>query len=251
MAYQAGTLRLKGKLGDLSFYYNRQCGYLVRQKGGPDKKQIASSPNFVRTRENNAEFSLAAATGKLIRQAVRAATGLKGDSYVSQRLNGLLVSIGKTDLSSARGSRSPVIVFNEPDSRALLKSFAFYTTRPITVAYSGHINCDLAAGSIVLTSDTNETFAPASEFFHAPKAATHVQIKAAVAVLDFDNNSYKVYPAPVYIAKLENSMPPADFACEVDTTDTHSRIGVMAITFLQEKNGELYGLTEDVSLGIV
>src|SRR5687767_1485078 len=99
MAHQAGPLRLKGQLGGLSFYHNRQYGYLVRQKGGPDREEVAKSPRFARTRENATEFALASAAGKLIRQVVRAATGLKGDTNVSQRLVGTLVRIGKNDLS--------------------------------------------------------------------------------------------------------------------------------------------------------
>ena len=61
MAQQAGPLRLRGQLGGLSFYHHRQYGYLVRQKGGPDKELVATSPQFARTRENAAEFSIAAA----------------------------------------------------------------------------------------------------------------------------------------------------------------------------------------------
>ena len=245
MAYQAGTLRLKGKLGDLSFYYNKQCGYLVRQKGGPSKEQIANGRNFVRIRENNTEFSLAVSIGKLFRRGVKASGGLSGDSNVSQRLTGLLVRIGKTDLSAIRGMRNPKTVFNEPTSRGLLKSFAFYATQPLASIYTSQIHCDTVTGSIVFTGPVS------SEFFRVPKAATHVQIKAAVVELDFDNKSYKVYPAPVYIAALENSMSSAEFACEVDTINTHLRIGVVAIQFLQEKNGELYLLKDEVSLGIV
>lgn len=243
MAYQAGTLRLKGKLGDLSFYYNKQCGYLVRQKGGPGKEQIANGGNFVRIRENNTEFSLAVGIGKLIRRGVKASVGLSGDSNVSQRLTGLLVRIGKTDLSAIRGMRNPKAVFNEPASKGLLKSFAFYATQPLTSVYTSQIHCDTATGSIVFTGPVS------SEFFRVPKGATHVQIKSAV--VELDNISYKVYLAPVYIAPLDNSMPPTEFACEVDTINSYLRIGVVAIEFLQEKNGGLYGLADGVSLGIV
>jgi hypothetical protein len=259
MAHQAGPLRLKGKLGDLSFYHNRQHGYLVRQKGGPSKEQVASSDQFARTRENASEFSLAAGAGKLIRQAVRVSTGLTGDWNVSQRLTGILIRMGKSDLSAIRGMRNPARVLDEPASRALLRSFAFYVTRPLNVAYTGPIHCDLAAGSIVLTTDTSGNFDSAQspfvltsgEFFHAPKAATHVQIKAAIITLDFDIKRYRVYQTPMYTASLENPMPRAEFACTIDTTDTDARIGVVAIQFLQEKNGDLYALEDGLSLGVV
>ncbi len=251
MAYQAGPLRFKGKLGGLSFYHNKQYGYLVRQKGGPDKEQIATSPSFARTRENAVEFSLASTTGKLIRQAMRSLTALTGDSNVSQRLTGLLVRMGKSDLSATRGMRNPARVFNDSASRLLLRSFAFYVIRPIGVTYTGHISCDTSTGSIVFTKGTGETPALAAELFRGPKGATHVQIKAAVVTLDFENNLYKVYPAPIYTFSLENSMTQAEFICVIDPTDSHSRMGVVAIEFLQEKNGDLYALADGVSLGIV
>lgn len=245
MAHQAGPLRFKGKLGGLSFYHNKQYGYLVRQKGGPDKELIASSPTFARTRENAAEFALAAALGKLLRKAVLASTGLKGDSNVTQRLTGLLVSIGKSDYSSKRGARNPAMVFDEPSSRLLLRSFAFYAIRPITAVYTGRINCDTSTGSIVFTDFVSR------EFFHAPKAATHVRIKAGIVVLDFEYKTYSICQAPLYTAQLENAMPQADFTCNLQTAGTGSRVGIVALEFLQEKNGDLYALTEGVSLGIV
>ena len=245
MAHQAGTLRFKGKLGGLSFYHNRQYGYLVRQKGGPNREEIARSPRFVRTRENAAEFALAAVTGKLIRQAVWSSTGLKGDSNVTQRLTGLLVRMGKTDQLSIRGERSPLVIFDEASSRALLHSFSFYTGRPLTTVYSGDINYDAGTDSIVFSGPV------LSESFDAPKGATHVQIKAAILILDFDNKSYTAFKAPIYTAKLESPMPQATFMCDLQTAGSGSRIGVVAIEFLQEKNGELYLLTEGVSLGIV
>jgi hypothetical protein len=245
MAYQAGPLRLKGKLGDLSFYHHKQYGYLVRLKGGPTKHMIATSPQFERTRENASEFALAAAAGKLIRQAVLMATGLKGDSNVTQRLTGLLVTLGKTDFANTRGSRNPVAVFDEPDSRLLLCSFPFYTSKPISATYCGKITCHTSTGSIIFPELLS------SEFFRTPKGATHVQIKAAIAVLDFDNRSYTICQAPVYTARLENTMPQADFVCDLQSVGSGYRIGILSITFLQEKNEELYLLTDGMSLGVV
>lgn len=245
MAQQAGPLRLRGQLGGLTFYHHRQYGYLVRQKGGPNKELVATSPKFARTRENASEFSIAAATGRLIRQAVRSSTGLSGDPNVSQRLTGTLVRMGKSDLTSIRGQRNPATVFNDPVSRALLRSFAFYTDRPITSVYTGQIICDTTTGSIVLAN------AVSHDFFHAPKGATHVRIKAAMASLDFDKKLYQIYPAQTYTAPLENHMSEPNFNCDTGTTNDDFRIGIVAIEFFQEKNGKLYDLADGMSLGVV
>ncbi len=69
MARQKGIIKLKGTIGDLSFY-KTQDGHLAREKGGVDASRIANDPTFVRTRENGAEFGSAASSGKLLRDAL-------------------------------------------------------------------------------------------------------------------------------------------------------------------------------------
>ena len=196
MAHQTGPLLLKGRLGTLSFYFNRQYGYLVRQSGGPSKGQVATSSKFERTRENASEFGLASVAGKLIRRAVKSSVGLTGDSKVAQRLTGLLVKIGKTDFSAVRGNRNPALVFDEPASRTLLRSFAFYDDIPLSKVYTGRIDCDTIAGSIVFVHGTSGMPAQAKEFFRAPKAASHIRIKTAIIVLDFEGDSYVLVQTP-------------------------------------------------------
>ena len=43
MARQAGIIKLKGKVGDMSFYKTKD-GYLAREKGGVDKDRLFSGP---------------------------------------------------------------------------------------------------------------------------------------------------------------------------------------------------------------
>ena len=49
MARQKGIIKLKGKIGDISFY-KTQDGHLAREKGGVDASRIANDPAFIRTR---------------------------------------------------------------------------------------------------------------------------------------------------------------------------------------------------------
>jgi hypothetical protein len=51
MARQKGIIKLKGTIGDITFY-KTQDGHLAREKGGIDASRIASDPAFQRTREN-------------------------------------------------------------------------------------------------------------------------------------------------------------------------------------------------------
>ena len=61
MAQQKGIIKLKGKIGDISFY-KTQDGHLAREKGGVDASRIANDAAFVRTRENGAEFGSSASS---------------------------------------------------------------------------------------------------------------------------------------------------------------------------------------------
>ena len=58
MAEVVGPLLIKGSIGGISVYWNsRLKKWIARQKGGANKDQIENSPVFVRTRENNVEFT--------------------------------------------------------------------------------------------------------------------------------------------------------------------------------------------------
>lgn len=70
MARQTGIIKLKGTLGDISFYKSSD-GHLARTKGGVDANRIANDPAFQRTRENGSEFGRAGKGGKVIRNAIR------------------------------------------------------------------------------------------------------------------------------------------------------------------------------------
>ncbi|RZK42147.1 MAG: hypothetical protein EOO90_08705 [Pedobacter sp.] len=58
MAFQRGSVKLEGNVGELSFY-KVDDNYLAKQKRGPSKEKIASDPSFERMRENATEFGSA------------------------------------------------------------------------------------------------------------------------------------------------------------------------------------------------
>ena len=86
MARQKGIIKLKGKIGDISFY-KTQDGHLAREKGGVDASRIANDPAFIRTRENGAEFGSSASSGKLLRSALRTMLMTAADNRVASRFN--------------------------------------------------------------------------------------------------------------------------------------------------------------------
>src|SRR5690606_21973443 len=96
MAKQNGIIKVRGTLGDITFYKS-QDGHLVREKGGLDAKRIKNDPAFARTRENGMEFGTAGKGGQLIRKALRLLLLNAKDRRVGSRLLKTLLTIVKTD----------------------------------------------------------------------------------------------------------------------------------------------------------
>tara|TARA_B100000809_G_scaffold213192_1_gene217433 strand:+ start:6500 stop:6802 length:303 start_codon:yes stop_codon:yes gene_type:complete len=100
MAKQTGIIKLKGTIGDISFYKTAD-GHLARGKGGIDASRIANDPAFQRTRENGAEFGRAGKDGKVVRNAIRVLLQNAKDKHVVSRLTTDLLKIVKTDTINA------------------------------------------------------------------------------------------------------------------------------------------------------
>ena len=111
MAIQKGIIKLKGKIGDISFY-KTQDGHLAREKGGVDASRIANDPAFVRTRENGSEFGSSAITGKALRDALRTMMLTASDNRVTARVTKLMTDIKNLDITSARGERNVGVAIN-------------------------------------------------------------------------------------------------------------------------------------------
>src|SRR5690554_5324320 len=105
MAKQKGILKLKGTIGDYTFYKTKD-GYLAREKGGIDKDRIMNDPAFKRTRENGMEFGTAGKGGQLIRKAERVLLRQASDHRLTSRLVQVLMQVIKSDPLNDRGKRT-------------------------------------------------------------------------------------------------------------------------------------------------
>jgi hypothetical protein len=119
MAKQKGIIKLKGTLGDITFY-KTQDGYLAREKGGIEASRIANDPNFQRTRENGAEFGTAGKAGKMLRNSIRALLQNVSDGRMVGRLTQEMVKVLQADVTSVRGQRN--VIDGEAE---LLEGFEF------------------------------------------------------------------------------------------------------------------------------
>ena len=107
MARQKGIIKLKGTIGDITFY-KTQDGHLAREKGGIDASRIKNDPAFQRTRENGAEFGRAGKAGKTLRTALRPLLIYSSDSKMVSRLTQQMVKVIQADMTSVRGLRNVI-----------------------------------------------------------------------------------------------------------------------------------------------
>lgn len=237
MAKQNSYLKIKGRLGDLSFYKSGGS-HLVREKGGIDGKRIATDPAFERTRENNTEFKRATKGGQLIRAAFKSRLQLSKDKLLVSRMGKLLLQVVKGDTVSLRGERNMTL-----GNISLLENFQFNDNAPlgktITTTYIASI--DRATGQMQVSLPA---FVPSGKV-SAPIGATHFSLIASGAEVDFDGNHFVVDEAAAEnlpLSKLPTA--PIDLNVTVTAGSTQPLLLAFGIVFTQEVNGLYYPLKD-------
>ena len=235
MARQKGIIKLKGTIGDITFY-KTQDGHLAREKGGVDGDRIKNDPNFQRTRENGAEFGRAGKAGKILRTAFRSLSLNSADSRVASRLTQLMMKVVKADAVSDRGLRN--VLDGETE---LLSGFEFnaYGKLGTTLFAPYTPSIDRVAGTIDLEIPV---FSPIT-MLAAPAGTTHFKIVSAGAEVDFEAETYVIGTSatdilPWTVADTEvisqsNAVTPAS---------TKPLFLVVGVEFYQEVNGAMYPL---------
>ncbi|SDW83508.1 hypothetical protein [Aequorivita viscosa] len=239
MAKQKGILKLKGTMGDVTFYKTAD-GYLAREKGGVDKNRIMSDPKFKRTRENGMEFGTAGKAGQLIRKANRLLLRQASDNRVISRLVRSLMLVIQSDTINRRGLRTV-----QDGDMSLLHRFDFNQKAKLdTVFFSGYSHTfDRMTG---LYEVEIADFVP-KDTIEAPRGTTHIKISAAVSALDFLGRSFEE-------DHDETPMIPWDDVPQAAITLTANVSGgsllpilqLIGVSFYQEVNGEMYLLRNGV-----
>ncbi|MBD0824466.1 hypothetical protein [Aestuariibaculum marinum] len=235
MARQTGIIKLKGTIGDISFYKSSD-GHLARIKGGPDANRIANDPAFQRTRENGSEFGRAGKGGKVIRNAIRVLLQNAKDKKVVSRLTKTLVAITKTDPVNERGARTI-----QDGDMGLLSNFEFNT--------NGKLGATLFAPFDVafdrVTGDASLSLAPFAPTIRiaAPAGATHFKIVTGAAELDFPNEGSVFESDETAILPYDAADTAAiDLTVTVTPNSVLPVIQVVGVEFYQEVNGQMYPL---------
>jgi hypothetical protein len=235
MAKLKGIIKIKGTIGDITFYKS-QDGYMVREKGGIDPKRIATDPAFQRTRENNSEFGRAGKAGKLLRTALRASLLNSADGRMVSRLTQAMTKVIQADVTSLRGLRN--VIDGEAE---LLNGFEFNIRGKLDgslfAPFVGTI--DRITGKISVDIDS---FVP-QNMLAAPIGTTHYKIISGGVEVDFEAGSFVE-------AHSESDILPWDGVATVAINQVNSVTPnsskplflALGVEFYQEVNGQMYPL---------
>ncbi|CAN1504089.1 hypothetical protein MCEGE10_00591 [Flavobacteriaceae bacterium] len=235
MARQKGIIKLKGTIGDITFY-KTQDGHLAREKGGIDASRIASDPAFQRTRENGSEFGRAGKAGKILRTSLRALLINSADGRMVSRLTQKMVKVIQADTVSVRGLRN--VIDGEAE---LLQGFEFNIRGKLgTSLFAPFVGTiDRVAGTITVDI---APFIPAN-MIAAPSGTTHFKIISAGSEVDFEAETF-------IEAHTETAILPWDnvetVAISQENAVTAASIKplflALGVEFYQEVNEQMYPL---------
>ncbi|MFE3866987.1 hypothetical protein ACFX5E_02745 [Flavobacterium sp. LS2P90] len=235
MAKQKGIIKLKGTIGDITFYKTKD-GYIAREKGGIDAKRIANDPAFQRTRENGSEFGRAGKAGKTLRLALRTLLLNSSDSRMVSRLTQLMVKVIQADLVNERGLRN--VIDGEAE---LLNGFDFNITGKLGTTlfapFTGTIDRVSGEISVDLVS-----FIPAN-MIAAPSGTTHFKIISAGSEIDFEAEVFVTSNSETAILPLDmNPTGIINHMNMITPNSTKPLFLALGVEFYQGVNGRMYPL---------
>lgn len=235
MARQKGIIKLKGTIGDLSFYKSKD-GYLAREKGGVDAERIKNDPAFQRTRENGSEFGRAGKAGKLLRTAFRPLVLKIKDRLLTSRLTKQMLQVVKSDTENLRGERTVTA-----GDLGLIEGLDFNASGRLeaTMYAPYEVAVDRVAGDATITVPG---FVP-SESMATPQGATHMKLLGAVSEMDFETDEFtfnSAFSEPLAIGT--EAVEEQELSLSFNENATGEVVVAFGIEFYQEVNGEMYAI---------
>ncbi len=235
MARQKGIIKLKGTIGDITFYKTKD-GHLAREKGGIDASRIANDPAFQRTRENGSEFGRAGKAGKILRTALRQVLINSSDGRMVSRLTQAMTKVIQADATNPRGLRN--VIDGEAE---LLAGFEFNIGGKLgTTLFAPFVGTiDRVSGLIGLSL---APFVPIT-MIAASSGTTHFKIISAGAAIDFEAETFEVTTSETAILPWDATLTaPIDQDNSVSANSTKPLFLALGVEFYQEVNGQMYPL---------
>ena len=229
MAKQKGIIKVKGTIGDMTFYKS-QDGYIVKERTSLEGSRIATDPAFQRTRENGSEFGRAGKAGKVLRNAIRNQLQNAKDNRVVSRLTTEMLKVIKADATSTRGQRN--VIDGETE---LLAGFEFNINAKLgTTVFVPHgSTINRATGELIVHIPV---FIPVN-MIAAPAGTTHFKFISAGTEIDFENEISITDAHESEMLEL-NSADTAviDLVNTVTANSPHPLFILLGIQFFQEVN---------------
>lgn len=235
MAKQTGIIKLKGKIGDLSFYKTKD-GHLAREKGGVEADRIKNDPAFVRTRENGAEFGASASSGKFSRDTLRPIANTASDNRVVARMTKLMTLIKNLDTTSTRGKRNAGVAMTLATAKALLKGFEFNINALLgSVLYKAYaVNTTTGVITIPGLVPVNDVAWPAG--------ATHISLTGAYANLNYATSIGDLKLTNIVNLLIDGTTTAVTLTPTAVPSGTGAKVFLLKIEFFQMVNGVQYSL---------
>jgi len=235
MARQTGIIKIKGKIGDLSFYKTKD-GHLAREKGGVEADRIKNDPAFVRTRENGAEFGASAQSGKFSRDALRPIANTASDNRVVSRMTKLMTKIKNLDATSIRGKRNAGVAMALASAKALLKGFEFNANALMgSVLYKPYaVNTTTGVITIPGLVPVNDVAWPAG--------ATHISLTGCYGNLNYATSIADVKLTNVVNLVIDGTTTAVTLTPVAVPAGTGAKVFLLKIEFFQLVNGVQYSL---------
>jgi hypothetical protein len=235
MAKQVGIIKLTGKLGEDSYYYTKDNGYLVRKITSVDAKRIREDPAFARVRENNTDFGRGAFGVKLLRAAFIPMFAGVADMHMTSRLTQAMMGVIQSDLVSAPGMRRL-----ELGDVELLRGFEFNNAtslgRVLKASYTTEVNHRENTCAVTITPS-------AGMLVRRREGATHFRFLIGVAKVDFKTGAHTVE----HIRSAEMSVrkhmdAPLVFNSQISHAGDGHVFVTLGVEYLQRVGGEFFVL---------
>jgi len=233
MARQSGIIKFEGSVGDLTFVKTKR-GYFVRKKSSIPKSRIMNDPNFLRTRENNAEFGNFQQAAGLLNKSLRTAMSDVKDSNANNRLSTVMAAVKNQDITHDRGLRTVASGIAETAGQAKLNGFDFNEQAPLDSILLKDFALDTDDGVLTITG-----LKPSTDLLK-PLAAHKAGFNLFWAKVDFAHGISNMVQATESIITLDDS--PHTITLTIPTPPAGTGINIFAVrlVYYQTLNGENY-----------
>ena len=231
MAKQKGIVKLKGGIGDLSFYKTRD-GYLAREKNGISADRIKTDPKFESIRQQMAEFGRANKGAALLRASLKPAVGSISDGRMASRLNKAMAGVVQSDPVNDRGKRDVL-----SGDLGLLTGFQLNKVKSLEQVLGTRITTafNRTTGEVTVTLDPFEP----KKLIRAPISATHYTLSLGVSACNFIEETYTnsvSRSAELVLENISVTVPPMTASLGAGVTDPV--FAVFSIEFWEFVNGK-------------